>query len=177
MRSPIVPIVAAGAALALVLVSPRPAAADGYEGQVVQVQERVQLGNGGERQQITVRTREGEELRFNLGAPGSCPNCVAVGDQVRVRTTRRAAASDGAFQARRMSVEGSGRQHTFCSRSGDLIPTQSRSYQGRGGSGQGAGDMDRTRDRDRIHAPGTGPNCPAGAGARAGARGNGGGPG
>jgi len=172
MKHAIVSIVAAASAFALA--APPSASAGTHEGQVVQVQERVQLANGGERQQITVRTREGEELRLHLGAPGACPDCVAVGDQVRVRTTR--ASSDGAYQVRRMEVDRTQQQHTFCNRSGELVPTQSRAYGGGGngrggGDRQGAGDMDRTRDRDRIHAPA---GSQAGSGSRGGGRGHGG---
>ncbi|MCB9378667.1 MAG: hypothetical protein H6511_07865 [Holophagales bacterium] len=171
MKHAIVSIVSAAAVLTLA--APPSASAGTHQGEVVQVQERVQLANGAERQQITVRTREGEELRFHLGEPGACADCVALGDQVRVRTTR-GASSDGAYQARRMEVDRTQQQHTFCSRTGELVPTQSRAYGasgGRGGSGQGAGDMDRVRDRDRIHAPaGSG----TGAGSRGGGRGQGG---
>lgn len=170
MRFRIAPIVVGTSALTLVLVAAPAAFAGSYQGQVVQVQERVETQNGGERQQITVRTREGEELRFHLGAPGSCADCIAVGDEVRVRTTARAS-SDGALQARQMRVERSNQEYTFCKRTGELVPVQSRSYAGRGG-GQGATDRTRDRDRDQIHAPGTG-RAGAGNGTRAG--GNGGG--
>jgi len=176
MRHRIVPLLAAASAVAAVLAMPSRAAAGNYEGQVVQVQESVQLANGGERQQITVRTRDGEELRFHLGAPGSCPDCVAVGDQGQVRTTSRAQA-DGSLQVRRLAVGRTDQEHTFCNRSGELVPVQSRAASG-GGSGQGAGNMDRTRDRDRIHVPGTGTGMgsgSAGSGQRAGGRRNGGG--
>ncbi len=172
MRHRIAPFVAGAAAFAFALAVAPTAFAGSYEGQVVQVQERVHTENRGELQQITVRTRDGEELRFHLGASGSCPDCVAVGDQVRLRTASKSAV-DGALQVRRMAVERSNQMHTFSNRSGELVAVQSRGYAGRGG-GQGAGDTDRTRDRDRdrIHAPGTGQ---AGGGSGARGAGNGGG--
>jgi len=146
--------------------------ADTCEGQVVQVQERVRTENGGEQHQITVRTREGEQLRFQLGAAGSCDGCVQVGDQVRVRTMSRSQAGQAeqgpqggqAQVARQLAVNRTDRVYTFRNRAGEAIPPRVRSGAGRASttSPGGVGDLDRQRDRDRIHDPGNGGGAGAG---------------
>ena len=167
-----------GAAAAFVLLALPAAWAETFRGEVVQVQERVRADNGGEQQQITVRTHAGEELRFQFGAAGACEGCVQLGDQVRVRTTARSttAAPQQARQVRQMAVARSDSIYTFCNRSGEPIGTQVRSGAGRAGAGTGAGGGtgagtgaggglgagDRMRDRDRLHVPGTGGGTGAG---------------
>lgn len=144
--------------------------AETVEGQVVQVQERVRTENGGERQELMIRTREGQMLRLHLGEPGACEGCLQVGDQVRVRTMAQGAEGEPR-QVRRMSVERTGTDYTFCNRAGEPIPTRARTL-----GGQGAGDQDRVRDRDRdrdrVQDPGA---RSGGAGGRGGGRGGNGG--
>lgn len=153
----------AGLAAAVALLATAGVRAETYKGEVIQVQERVRSENGGEQQQLTIRTREREELRLDLGAAGACAGCVQVGDQVRVRTTARSAQGQ-ALEVRNMQVERTNSSYTFRTRSGQQIPTQVRTRGGGnapGGPG-GRGDLDRTRDRDRTHAPGTGGGSGAG---------------
>lgn len=171
MRSTHRTLLAAGAALALATIGAPPLSAATYEGEVIQVQERARTANGGERDELRIRTRNGEELRLHLGAAGACPGCLEVGDQVRVRTTRRASASE-ALQVRRMAVQRTGQEHTFCDRSGRPMATESRASAWRGAGDRVAGDRDRLRDRDRIHDPGSG-RAGAGGGPRAGGGGGG----
>ena len=146
--------------------------ADTYEGQVVQVQERVRTENGAEQHQILVRTRAGEQLRFELGAAGTCDGCVQVGDQVRVRTQSRSEASpaapgpggEPAQVARQLAVGRTDSIYTFRNRGGEAIPPRVRSGASRapGGTPGGAGDLDRLRSRDRLCDPGTGGGTGAG---------------
>ncbi len=164
-------LLVASAALALATIAAPPLLAASYEGEVIQVQERVRTANGGERDELRIRTREGEELRLHLGAAGACAGCVQVGDQVRIRTTRRTSEGE-ALQVRRMAVRRTGQEHAFCDRSGRPIATESRASAWRGAGDRGAGDQDRLRDRDRIHDPGSG-RAGAGGGPRAGGGGGG----
>lgn len=146
--------------------------ADTFEGEVVQVQERVRTENGGEQHQIVVRTRAGEQLRFELGAAGTCDGCVQVGDQVRVRTQSRSEASpaapgpggEPAQVARQLAVGRTDSIYTFRNRGGEAIPPRVRSGASRtpGGTQGGTGDLDRLRSRDRLCDPGTGGGTGAG---------------
>jgi len=173
-------------AIALVLGLAPATFADDVEGQVVQVQERVRTENGGELQQITVRTRQGTEMQLRLGAAGSCPDCVRVGDQIRARTMAGAQAGQ-AQEVRRMRVERTRSEYGFRRRSGDLLASpvpgngagdrDRDRTRARDGSGDGVPDRDRLRTRDRIHDPAVAGRCAAGApgGGRGGRGGRGGG--
>ena len=104
------------------------------KGEVVQVQQRLRTANDGEVDQLRVRTRQGEELRLQLGRAGSCPGCVQVGDQIRARV--RTGADGQPAQVQSMKVRRNRAMYGYCLESGDLIRQQDRT-RARDGSGAG----------------------------------------
>jgi hypothetical protein len=151
-----------GALLAL----PAMAQSQTVSGEVIQIEQKVRTQNEGELQQITVRTRQGEQVRLNLGEAGWCDDCVHVGDRVRVRTMRRDSGTAGEpLRVRSMRNETTGQKLRVRDRSGDLVQMK---------------DRDRARLRLRDGSCGDCPlagagSGPSGAGGRGRGRGRGGG--
>jgi hypothetical protein len=122
-------IISGGIALALLaLLAPTLLAAKGssrVEGQVVEVREQVRVDGAEASDELTIRTRQGEELRLRVGAAGTCTDCVRAGDRVRVRLM---AGPDpgGAFQVRTMKVRRTGATYRYCNRSGEPLGVQER---------------------------------------------------
>ena len=104
------------------------------KGEVVQVQQRVRTENDGSVDQLEVRTRQGQELRLQMGKADSCPGCVQVGDQIRARVRT---GSDGqASQVRSMKVRRDGSMRSYRFQNGELALNQTR-LRARDGSGTG----------------------------------------
>lgn len=112
------------------------------KGEVIQVHQRVRTQNGGEFDELTIRTRQGEEMRLRLGASGECDGCFQEGDHVRARLMQGEPA-DGAHAVREMKVRQTGQTYQFRNESGEL--TQARH---RHGADRGQGDCLRTRSED-----------------------------
>lgn len=139
------------------------------EGEVVAVQQRT--GNGGEEREITVRTRDQQEMKLQLGPAGEGAPEYRKGDQVRAQIQAgpagQAGGGEGSYQVRTMTNMRTGQQESF----GEDTALQKQTRQRKR---DGTGDQQRTRSRDRIHEPGTG-NCPRGSNAGTRGGGNGGG--
>jgi hypothetical protein len=95
------------------------------QGEVVQVHQNVRTRNGGAFDELTVRTRQGEQMRLRLGAAGECPGCVQAGDTIRARVMA-GGPTDGALNVRQMKVRNSGQSYRFRNDSGDLLQTRER---------------------------------------------------
>jgi len=124
------------------------------KGEVVRVEQMTRTAEGGPLSVATIRTRNGEQVKVNLGPAGGCEGCVQPGDQVRVRTM----ASDPSGelrQVRSMKVRREGQMSEYRMSQGRLVQSRGRARDGGAGTA-GARDQDRTRDRDRIHTPDTG---------------------
>jgi hypothetical protein len=150
----------------------RPAGSDGevVEGTVVQIRNRVQTGNEGELQQITVRTRQGEMVQLMLGDPEACPGeCLMVGDQVRARIATRTRtrshrqvgspeeAGGEPARVRSLKVRRTGQEIALRNAAGELIrarvQTRVRAQDGTGAGTSAGAAGPRGGDRDRTHAP------------------------
>ena len=129
------------------------------KGHVIQVEERVRTANGGEFDRLTIRTRNGEEMRLHLGQGGACEGCYQVGDRVRARV-HAGDSSGGARGVESIRVRRGGEMRGYVNADGRMVPQRSSR------SGGGAGNGDRLRDRQ--HEPGSG-GCPGcGSGQRGG---------
>ena len=119
------------------------------KGEVVQVQKQVRTQNGGEYDQLTIRTRQGEQMRLRMNLPDDCEGCVQNGDRVRVRLMGGDSA-EGAQTVREMKVRRTGETYRLqgeaggANGSGELRRVQSRSG---GDAANGSGDRVRTRTR------------------------------
>jgi hypothetical protein len=129
------------------------------QGEVAQVHENVRTRNGGEFDELTVRTRQGEQMRLRLGRAGGCPDCVRAGDRVRARVMANGP-DDGALDVREMKVRRTGETHRFRDESGGLVQTHQRS---RTRTGSAAGSCPR-------NGSGTGAGGHGGGGHRGGGR-------
>ncbi|MCP4200658.1 MAG: hypothetical protein GY769_01830 [bacterium] len=113
------------------------------KGQVVTVEQRVMTTNGGEHDRLTIRTRDGEQIRLNLGKGGACEGCYRAGDQVRARI--HSTGEPGApREFKSMEIRRDGKSFGRTNANGEMIRN----------SGKGrpsAGD----RVRDRVHEPGS----------------------
>jgi hypothetical protein len=113
------------------------------KGQVVEVEQQQATGNAGELTRLTIRTRNGEQLRLHLGEPGACQNCVQVGDRIRARLGGEPG-PNGARQVRSMKVRRNGEMFRLASDgNGNLVRQQSRFGDG---TSEGA-DKNRVRTR------------------------------
>jgi hypothetical protein len=119
------------------------------KGEIVQVQKQVRTQGGGEYDQLTIRTRQGEQMRLRLHLPADCDGCVQNGDRVRVRLMS-GGAEEGAHMVREMKVRRTGASYQFqgeangVNGSGQRLGTQTRS----GGDGaKGSGERVRTQTR------------------------------
>jgi len=125
-------------------------------GEVVQIRRAEQVGNHGELDQLTIRTRTGETRRLLLGEPGSCPASLETGDQVRVRTMAGDGGSEGQ-RVRAMYVGRTGESFKFRNKSGEMVRTQTRLRDG-SSAASGVGEQSRRQQRgqDRIASGGGG---------------------
>jgi len=119
------------------------------KGEVVQIQNQVRTQNGGEYDQLTIRTRQGEQMRLRLHLPADCDGCVQNGDRVRVRLMD-GGSEESAHMVREMKVRRTGAKYQFqgeaggANGSGERVGAQTRS----GGDGaNGSGERVRTRTR------------------------------
>ena len=76
-------------------------------GEIVEVGRYAATDGSSEFDRVTVRTREGETRELLLGEPGSCPDCVMLGDRVRARLMT-GGPTDGPRQVRHMRVHRTG---------------------------------------------------------------------
>jgi hypothetical protein len=138
------------------------ALAETVAGEVVAVTQSVQTANEGEVQEITLHTRQGENLRLRLGRAGWCDECIRVGERVRAQTMARAGSESNApLRVRQLVNESRGTKLRIRSRQGQLLD---------------AVDGDRDRARRRDGSCGGGPCAGAGGGpVYRGGRGRGGG--
>jgi hypothetical protein len=159
----------ATALLVTVLLIGSPAAAKQQyakvKGEVVRVEQQVRTSNGGEVDHLMVRTRNGEQLRLNLGAGGACEGCFRAGDRVQARVGAGSASGNGR-QVQSMQVRRNREMFSYQRHDGRMVGRD-----GHGGHGGGAGHQ--MRDRDRLRDPSSG--CAACGGARGGAGTRGGG--
>jgi hypothetical protein len=142
------------------------------KGEVIKVEQQQRTGNAGELTQLTIRTRNGEQLRLHLGEAGACQNCVQVGDRIQARLQGQQG-PNGMRQVQSMKVRRNGEMFRLGSDgNGNLVRQQSRF-----GDGPSAGaDKNRVRTRleDGSHGKGKGSRAGQG-GANAGGGGHGGG--
>ena len=117
-------------ATALLAVAPLTTAAEAgkkygkVKGHVIQVEERVRTANGGELDRLTIRTRNGEELRLNLGQGGACEGCYQVGDRIRAKVH----AGDGSgagLGVRSAKVKRAGEMRGYVNAGGKMVPSRS----------------------------------------------------
>ena len=97
--------------------------ADEIRGEIVEVGRYAATDGSSEFDRVTVRTREGETRELLLGEPGSCPDCVMPGDQVRARLMT-GGPMDGPRQVRHMRVHRTGEDLTFRDRTGAMVQTR-----------------------------------------------------
>lgn len=165
--------------LLLIVVTTLPSTASQSEttikGEVVQVQQQIRTENDGAFDQLRVRTRQGQEMRLQLGKAGNCPGCVQVGDQIRARV--RSGADGQAAQVQSMKVRREGSMYSYRFQNGELAQNPAR-MRARDGSGAGRSN----REQWQRGSGGNG-NCRgngggsrgSGAGGSGGSRGGGGG--
>jgi hypothetical protein len=125
-----------------------PAAAKRHyvEGHVikVQLQQQVATQNRDELNELTIRTREGQELRLLLGR-GPCDACPRVGDRVRARLMKEVHAADEPqlCDVRKLRNLTRHEQLRVRDRSGNLVTTRHRARLGDGSSGRRDGGGER----------------------------------
>jgi len=143
------------------------------KGHVIKVEQQTRTGNDGESTQLTIRTRNGDQMRLNLG--DGCQGCVKVGDQVQARLQGKQG-PNGVGQAQSIKVRRGGEMFSLHNNgSGNMIRQQ-----GRFGDGSGAGQQNENNVRTRLK---DGSNCndsglrsgQGGANSGGGSRGGGGG--
>ncbi len=122
------------------------------KGEVIAVHQQIRTANGGTFTELTLRTRQQQEMRLRLGPEAAAAYGVAVGDAIRVRLMA-GGPQDGAYLVRTMKNQRTGQLDTLRTLDGDLLQTRD---QKRLRDGTGDGTPDRIRQRDRVHEPGTG---------------------
>jgi len=145
------------------------------KGEVVQVQQRVRTENDGEFDQLKIRTRQGQEMRLQMGKAEGCPGCVQVGDQIRARV--RSSADGQAAQVQSMKVRRNGSMQSYRLQNGELTQNESRV---RARDGSCAGRINQEQWQRGKGGNGTccgngGGSRGSGAGGSGGSRGGGGG--
>jgi hypothetical protein len=131
------------------------------KGEVVGFHPGGKIEQGFEPDRITVRTRGGETRDLLLGEPGSCPDCVRVGDRVRARVMNGDPAG-APLRVREMKVRRTGESFTYRNEAGELVRTRARSREGAGpGShgSSGSGPAHRSRQSGARGGGGRG-GCP-----------------
>ncbi len=124
------------------------------EGHVIQVQlqQQVATHNRAEFNELTIRTREGQELRLRLGR-GPCAICPEVGDRVRARLMRQIEPSEGPpiCDVRKLRNLTRHEQFRVRDRSGHLVTTRhhTRLRDGSHGRRQGGGERKGGQGRGR----------------------------
>lgn len=141
------------------------------QGEVIQVQQQQQTQNRDEFDHLTIRTRQGEEMRLRLGQAGQCTDCVQVGDQIRARVMQGAGGQAGQIQS--MKVRRNGDLRAYKNQGGQMVGTQQRLRDGSGaghqrGNNQGTGN-------GNCRGDGQGGGNRGGGGGNRGGGGNGGG--
>jgi hypothetical protein len=112
--------------LFVVLLTALPAAADDptrITGEVVGMRHAVSTASQVELDRLTVRMRSGEIRHLLLGETGSCPDCVVVGDRVRVRVMAGEPTGEP-WRIRTMQVRRTGETLTFRNEAGELVRTR-----------------------------------------------------
>jgi hypothetical protein len=131
------------------------------KGEVVGVHPGGTLEQGVEPDRITVRMRSGETRELLLGEPGSCPDCVRVGDRVRARVMNGDPAG-APLRVREMKVRRTGESYTYRNEAGELVRTRTRAREGAGSGSygsSGAGPGHRSRQSGARGGGGRG-GCP-----------------
>ena len=133
------------------------------KGEVIKVERQLQTPSGDAYDCLTVRTRQGEQLRLHLGEGGACEGCFQVGDQVRARVQERVQervqtraqervqtgeGSQMEYQVRSMKLRREGHMLAFREQGGQLVRVQ-----GRVGAGPQAG---RQGGSEKAGGPGSG---------------------
>jgi hypothetical protein len=118
------------------------------KGEVIKVEQHVRTRNGGEYDRLTIRTRQGEEMRLRLGEGGACEGCFREGDRIRARI-RAGEGPQADCQVRSMKLRREGRMLAFREEGGRMIRVQDRS-----GPGARAG---RQGGHERSGGAGAGP--------------------
>ena len=95
------------------------------KGEVIKVEQHVRTRNGGEYDRLTIRTRQGEELRLRLGGVGACDGCFQEGDRIRARI-RIGEGPDADCQVRFMKLRRQGRMLAFREEGGRMVRVQDR---------------------------------------------------
>jgi hypothetical protein len=140
------------------------------KGEVIQVQQRARTENDGELDHLRIRTRQGEEMRLQLGKAGTCEGCVQAGDQIKARVRQ---GTDGApAKVQSMQVRRQGALYSYRYQNGELVQNQARP---RAQDGSGVGNHNAMRQRQQIHTAGSGSCAGGGAGNRGSGVGGGGG--
>lgn len=99
------------------------------KGEVIKVEQHVRTRNGGEYDRLTIRTRQGEELRLRLDGGGACDGCFQEGDRIRARI-RIGEGPDADCQVRFMKLRRQGRMLAFREQDGRMVRVQDRSGPG-----------------------------------------------
>ena len=144
------------------------------KGEVVQVQQRVRTENDSEFDQLRIRTRQGQEMRLQMGKADTCPGCVRVGDQIRARVG--GGTNGQAAQVQSMKVRRNGSMYSYRFQNGELAQSQAR-LRARDGSGAGRNNREqwqRGGGNGNRNGNGSGSRG-SGAGGAGGSRGGGGG--
>ena len=121
------------------------------KGKVIKVEQHVRTQNAGEYDRLTIRTRQGEEMRLRLGEGGACEGCFQVGDRVRARIQARIQTGEGSqaeYQVRFMKLRREGRMFAFQQEGGRMVRVREGV-----GPGPRAG---RQSGRERAGGPGPG---------------------
>ena len=125
------------------------------KGEVVGFQPGGKVEQGFEPDRITVRTHSGETRDLLLGEPGSCPNCVRVGDRVRARVMKGDPAG-APLRVREMKVRRTGESFTYRNEAGELVRTRTRARDGAGSGSYGASGAGTGRRTGQSGARGGG---------------------
>ena len=131
-------------AIAALVASPALARRHFVEGEVIEVrlQQETQTRNRAELNELTIRTRERQELRLLLG-DGPCAGCPQVGDRIRVRLMRQIGPDDELCEVRALRNLTRRERLKVRDGSGNLVRTRDRvrlGERGRAGRTQGSGN-------------------------------------
>ena len=111
------------------------------KGEVIQVQQKVRTENGGEFDQIRIRTRQGEEMNLRVGNGGSCNGCAQVGDRIRARVRTEGTGQIG--QVQQMRLQRGGHRYGYQLHNGGMVSNQQRLGAGHRGVSAGGGGGSR----------------------------------
>jgi len=100
------------------------------KGHVIRVERQVRTDNFGSCDHLTIRTRQGDEMRLQLGAATRCPDCYRIGDRIRARIHSQTG-SGSEYRIQRMQLRREGRVYDFTFEGDRMVHHPERGHHGR----------------------------------------------